>query len=114
VGRFRRKPHYHSARWAGGGHVTATYNSGDSYDVSSDPSTVWTSSDPTVILAGNGVLTGLTNGTATVTATYTGVTGTNTVTVVDPAFVDDINTSKDLRHEWGGGVQVGWRVSSSG
>jgi hypothetical protein len=40
-------------------------------------------------------LTGLTNGTSTVTATYTGVTGTNVVTVIDPAFVDDFNTSKD-------------------
>jgi len=33
--------------------LVATYSSGDSYDVSADPTTVWTSSDPTVILASN-------------------------------------------------------------
>jgi len=48
--------------------VTATYTSGDSYDVSSDLTTIWTVTDPTVVVAGSGVVTGLTNGTTTVTA----------------------------------------------
>lgn len=76
--------------------VTATYTSGDSYDVSSDPSTIWTPIDPTIVAAGNGVVTGLTNGTTTVTATYAGVTGTNSVTVVSPAFVDNFDVTNNF------------------
>ncbi|MGO8931636.1 MAG: hypothetical protein ACLQU3_32685 [Limisphaerales bacterium] len=73
--------------------LTAAYSSGDSYDVSSDPTVVWTSSDTTVILAGPGVLTGVTNGSATVTASYAGVTGSKLVSVYTPAFTDNFASS---------------------
>jgi hypothetical protein len=75
--------------------VTATYDSGDSYDVSSDPNTIWTSSDPNILLATNGLVTGITNGSATVSATYAGVTGVKVVTVHAPAFTDSFNLSHD-------------------
>jgi hypothetical protein len=76
--------------------VTATYTSGDSYDVSSDLSTIWVSSDPTVAVAGNGVVTGITNGTSTITATYASITGTNTATVVSPAFVENFDVNNNF------------------
>lgn len=45
----------------------------------------WSSAAPTVAtVSADGVVTGLANGTATMTATVEGVTGTATVTVVDP------------------------------
>jgi hypothetical protein len=75
--------------------VIATYTSGDSYDVSSDTSTIWGSGDPTVAIAGNGLVTGLTNGTVSITATYAGVLGANNVTVVTPAFRDEFNVNRD-------------------
>ncbi len=75
--------------------VTATYTSGDSYDVSSDQSTIWVATDPTVAVAGNGVVTGITNGTTTISATYAGITGNNTVTVVTPAYVDNFGTNEN-------------------
>lgn len=75
--------------------VIATYNSGDSYDVSGDPASVWESSDPGVILPGYGVLTALGTGTAQVVVTYAGIRGTNTVTVVEPAFMDEFDKPHD-------------------
>lgn len=75
--------------------VTATYNSGDVYDVSSETTTIWNSANPSVALAGNGVLTGIGNGSAEITATYAGVTGTNTVSVTDPTFTDNFDTSRN-------------------
>ncbi len=70
--------------------VTATYTSGDSYDVSAAAS--FTVGDPTVIQALNGAVTGLKAGSSLLTATYDGISGTNTVTVHTPAFVDNFNT----------------------
>ncbi len=76
--------------------VTATYTSGDSYDVSSDPGTIWISSDPTIAVAGNGVVTGITNGTTSITATYATITGTNNVTIVTPAFIDNFDVTNNF------------------
>jgi hypothetical protein len=70
--------------------VTAVFSSGDSIDVTADPQTVWVSSDPTVAVATNGVITGITNGTASIHPVYANVSApTNlTVSVYTPAFVD--------------------------
>jgi hypothetical protein len=76
--------------------VTATYSSGDSYDVSADLSTLWTSSDPSTIIAANGTLTAVTNGSATITATYAGITGTKDVSVVSPAFTDNFDANHNF------------------
>jgi hypothetical protein len=76
--------------------LTATYNSGDSYDVSADPGTVWNSDSPAVVAVVNGILSGLTPGVAAVSATYVGISGTNTVTVVTPAFTDNFSVTHDF------------------
>lgn len=62
----------------------------------------WTSSDPAVAtVSAAGVVTGATPGTATVTATSEGKTGTAAVTIVDPArmpsFVKPFTEPADLR-----------------
>jgi regulation of enolase protein 1 (concanavalin A-like superfamily) len=80
-----------------GATVHASYSSGDTYDVSASPTTIWTSSDPTLALATNGTVNGLAIGTAiTIMATYGGVTGTGTVNVSLPAFADNFNVSHDF------------------
>ena len=75
--------------------LKATYTSGDSYDVSSDSSTLWSSSDTSIITAGGGVLSGIAVGSATISATYAGVTGTSVVSVHNPAHRDNFGTSHD-------------------
>jgi len=75
--------------------VTATYTSGDSYDVSSDPNTIWLSSNPNVAVATNGVVTGVTNGSTVISAVYAGATGTNGVTVHVPAFKDEFSVNRN-------------------
>lgn len=75
--------------------VIATYNSGDSYDVTADPSSTWESSDTGVVLPGGGLLTGVGIGQAQVVVTYAGIRGTNTVTVVEPVFTDDFDAAHD-------------------
>jgi regulation of enolase protein 1 (concanavalin A-like superfamily) len=75
--------------------VTATYSSGDSYDVSSAVGTEWVSSDSAKAIASNGTVSGVGIGTATISATYVGITGTNNVTVHAPAFTDNFSTSHD-------------------
>ncbi|MGA2863590.1 MAG: hypothetical protein ABSF95_03785 [Verrucomicrobiota bacterium] len=75
--------------------LIASYSSGDSYDVSADPTTIWTSSDPTVIIAQAGVLTGLANGSATITASYAGVHGGQLVSVRAPAYTDNFGANHD-------------------
>jgi hypothetical protein len=67
--------------------VTATYSSGDSYNVSSNSS--FTVGDSTVIQVQNGAITGLKAGTSLLTVSYQGVAGTNTVAVHAPAFSDN-------------------------
>src|SRR5262249_31599054 len=69
--------------------IVATYSTGDSYDVSSDPSASLTSSDPAIVLINSGVMNGLTNGTATVTATYAGNSASQSVAVHAPVFTDN-------------------------
>jgi len=75
--------------------VTATYDSGDSYDVSADTSTAWNSDDPTKIIAINGTLTAVDVGSALVSATYAGVTGSATVSTHAPAFVEEFDSDHD-------------------
>jgi len=77
--------------------VIATYNSGDSYDVTADPSSVWESSDPNIVLPGYGLLTAIGTGAVQVVVTYAGIRGTNTVTVVEPVFKDNFDTTHDFK-----------------
>jgi hypothetical protein len=79
----------------GAASIVATYTTGDSYDVSSDPSAVLSSSDPTVVLISNGVMNGLTNGNVTITASYAGASGTKSVSVTPPVFTDNFSVSHD-------------------
>ena len=71
--------------------VTACYSTGDCYDVSSSPNIALSVDNPTVLTIQSGVMEGLTNGTANVTATYAGISGTNVVTVHSPVFTDGFN-----------------------
>jgi len=75
--------------------VIATYTSGDTINISNDPNAVFTSSDPTVALATNGVITGMGLGTATITNTYFGVSVSNSVSTHIPAFVDNFGVNHD-------------------
>lgn len=75
--------------------LTATYSSGDSYDVSAAAGTVWSSSNPGAIAVNNGVLTGIGIGASDIVATFGGVSGTNTVSVTTPAFTDDFGVTHD-------------------
>jgi hypothetical protein len=74
--------------------VTATYCAGDSYNVSSDPTTIWQTGNLSVAAATNGTVTGIGVGSSTVMATYKGVTGNGTVTVNNPAYSDNFSTSQ--------------------
>ncbi len=71
--------------------VTACYTSGDCYNVSSSPNITLSVDNPTVLQISGEVMEGLTNGTANVTATYGGVSGTNAVTVHTPVFTDSFS-----------------------
>ena len=75
--------------------IVAKFSTGDSYDVSSDPSATLSSSDPTVVLIVNGVMNGLTNGTVTIMAGYAGVSGSASVSVHNPAFTDNFASAHD-------------------
>ena len=75
--------------------IIATYTSGDSYDVSADPNAQLSSSDSTIVAINNGVMNGLTNGSATITASYAGASGTKTVSVSAPIFTDNFSVSHD-------------------
>jgi hypothetical protein len=79
---------------AGVATIIATYNSGDSYDVSSAPNAL-TSSDPTIISINNGVMSALTVGTVQIVATYAGLSATNTVSTHTPVFTDNFGTTHD-------------------
>lgn len=83
--------------------LTATYSSGESYDVSAAAGTVWSSSNPSAIAVNNGVLSGIAVGSSQVIATYGGVSGTNTVSVVTPAFTDDFSVTHDYATNGVGG-----------
>jgi hypothetical protein len=75
--------------------VTACYSTGDCYDVSSSPNITLSVDNPTILDISDGVMNGLTNGTANVTATYAGISGTNVVTVHSPVFTDSFSIPHD-------------------
>jgi hypothetical protein len=75
--------------------VTACYTTGDCYDVSSSPNITLSVDNPTVLSITDGVMNGLTNGTANVTATFAGISGTNVVTVHTPVFTDNFTVYHD-------------------
>jgi regulation of enolase protein 1 (concanavalin A-like superfamily) len=75
--------------------VTACYTSGDCYNVSSSPNITLSSDNPSVLQISGEVMEGLTNGTANVTATYAGISGTNVVTVHSPVFTDNFSDPHD-------------------
>jgi len=78
----------------GKGTVTATYSSGDSYDVSSDPEILWGSSDSAIMpVSADGIVSVLTSGSATITATYKGIPGNKLVSAHAPVFTDSFSTS---------------------
>jgi hypothetical protein len=53
------------------------------------------SGDTNVVLTGSGALTGLTNGTTTVTVVYGGFTNSTSVTVRAPTFTDNFSANHD-------------------
>jgi hypothetical protein len=75
----------------------AVYTNGVAQNVSTLAGTTITSSPPNAIVATNGVLTALSNGTITVYATFNGVTSTNNplVTVRNPTFSDNFSVSQN-------------------
>lgn len=75
--------------------IIAQYSTGDSYNVSSDPSATLSSSDPSIVLIQNGVMNGLAVGTVTITAGYAGVSGSASVSVHQPVFTDTFGTLHD-------------------
>ena len=75
--------------------VFATFTSGDTQNVSSDPNTVFLSSNTNVVAAGNGNLSGVTNGSVSVQVTYNGVSSSSNVTVRLPGFSDNFSTPHD-------------------
>ena len=54
-----------------------------------------TSANTNIVVITNGVLTGLANGSTTVTVIYSGYTNTASVTVRDPGFTDSYTNSQD-------------------
>jgi hypothetical protein len=75
-----------------------TFTSGDTINVSTDPSTIWSSTDPNVIVGGNGTATAISNGVASVIANFFGAIGTNgpgPITVHTPAFIDTFTVAHD-------------------
>jgi hypothetical protein len=75
--------------------VTACYNSGDCYDVSSSPDISLTSDNPAVVTISGEVMNGLSVGSANITATYAGISGTNSVSVHNPVFTDNFALPHD-------------------
>jgi hypothetical protein len=75
--------------------VTACYTSGDCYDVSSSPDITLAVDNPAVLAISGGVMNGLSVGTANVTATFAGVSGTNVVTVHNAVFTDNFSVPHD-------------------
>jgi hypothetical protein len=73
--------------------VIGHYSGGATLNVS--PFATITSDNTNVIKVLNGVLTGITNGTANITLIYSGVTNSTAVTVRNPAFVDGFDSNQD-------------------
>jgi hypothetical protein len=92
---FTAKPVSLPLGGAGLATIVATYNSGDSYDVSSDPNATLASSDPTIILVSAGVMNGVATGAVQIVAGYAGFFATNNVSVHAPVFTDNFGTTHD-------------------
>jgi hypothetical protein len=74
--------------------LTASYSTGDTDDQSANAT--WLSSDPTIASVNTaGVVTGVTNGTATITGTFAGFSPTTNITVRAPIFTDNFSVSHD-------------------
>jgi len=84
--------------------VQAIYNGTVAVDVSTLASV--SSGDTNIIKVLNGVLTGLTNGTALITNSFKGFTNVTTVTVRNPSFADDFSTAHDYLVD--GVTNTGW------
>jgi hypothetical protein len=84
--------------------VLAIYTGGAAVDVSS--SAVVTSADTNVIKVLSGVLTGVTNGSAAITATFGGFTNVANVVVRPPAFSDNFNVARNYLAS--GAAGSGW------
>src|SRR5439155_11690852 len=92
---FTANPTNLPAGGAGLATIIATYDSGDSYNVSSDPSATLSSSDPTIIYINNGVMNAAATGTVQIVAGYAGFFATNNVSVHAPIFTDDFGAARD-------------------
>jgi hypothetical protein len=84
--------------------VLAIYTGGFTVDVSPQASAA--SGDTNVIKVSGRVLTGITNGTAEVTVSYSTTNTTTQVVVRDPTFVDDFSVNRD--YLTAGAAGSGW------
>ena len=74
--------------------LMASYSTGDTNDQSANAT--WLSSDTTIAsVNAAGVVTGVTNGTATITGTFAGFSPTTNITVRTPIFTDNFSVSHD-------------------
>jgi hypothetical protein len=85
--------------------VLGHYTGGAVLNVS--PFATITSANTNIIKVLNGILTGISNGTANVTLVYSGVTNTAAVTVRNPGFVDSFSTAHDYLAS--GVAGTGWQ-----
>lgn len=70
-------------------------NYSDGSQTVNPPGATLASANMAVAVAGNGAVSGLAVGTAMITATYAGLSGTNSVSVNPPAFADDFGLTND-------------------
>ena len=74
--------------------LIASFSTGDTGDETAN--TTWSSSDPTIALVNAaGVVTGVTNGTATITGAFATFSPTTNITVRAPLFTDNFSVSHD-------------------
>jgi hypothetical protein len=74
--------------------LVANFSTGDSSDQSANAT--WLSSDPTIASVNTaGVVTGVANGTATITGTFGSYSPTINITVHNPAFTDNFGATQD-------------------
>ena len=74
--------------------LIASYSTGDTGDQTANAT--WLSSDTTIAsVNAAGVVTGVTNGTATITGTFAGFSPTTNITVRTPIFTDNFSVSHD-------------------
>jgi hypothetical protein len=74
--------------------LVATFSTGDTSDQSANAT--WLSSDPTIAsVNAAGVVSGVANGTATITGTFGSYSPTINITVHNPAFTDNFGVTQD-------------------